>query len=179
GTSVDLRADEVGVLRRAVIAPDRHLANRGDGTARLRRELRDGAVVIEARHREPAIVRDVRSVVARDQAVRVAGIPDDEDADAARGPLERAPLRDEDRAVLADEVASLLALAARFRSDEERPIDAAEGLVGVVRELEPGKERKGAVRDLHRDAFERRHRLGDLEKLEHDLTLGAEDAAAC
>src|SRR2546421_2675460 len=48
--AVGLGLEHVRILRRRVVAPDRHLADRGDRLADLLRELRGGAVVIETHH---------------------------------------------------------------------------------------------------------------------------------
>ena len=49
--AVDRRVAEVRILRRRVIAPDRHAADVVDVRAGLLGELRERAVVVEARHR--------------------------------------------------------------------------------------------------------------------------------
>ena len=55
------------------------IADGGDVHAGLFRELRLGAIFVEARHGEPAVARHVWRVVHGDEAIRVARIADDED----------------------------------------------------------------------------------------------------
>ena len=63
-------------IARFVTSRDRH--------AGLLRELGLGPVLVEARHREPAVGGHVGRVRPGDQAVRVARVADDEDAHVAR-----------------------------------------------------------------------------------------------
>jgi len=75
----------------------------GDGgrvDAGFLRELGDGPVLIEHRHREPPIAAHRRGIVHRDQAVGVAGIAHNEHADVAGGvPRDGLALAGEDLAV--------------------------------------------------------------------------------
>ena len=91
GLAVDLGVEHVGVLRGRVVAPDRHLRDGGAVHAGLGRQLRDGAVVVEARHgREPARV-EVLGVALRDQRVRVGGVADHEHLHVALGAARTGP----------------------------------------------------------------------------------------
>ena len=90
--------------------------------AGLLRQLRLGAVLVEARHREPAVGGDVGRVGAGDQAVRVARVADDEHADVARRVVvDGLALGPEDPAVDREQVAALHARLAGDRADEQRP----------------------------------------------------------
>ena len=64
-----------------MIAPDRHVGDFGNVDACFLSELCLRAVFVEHRHCEPTIIRDTFCVVHRDQAVGVARVADDENAD--------------------------------------------------------------------------------------------------
>ena len=134
GAAADTGVGEVGVLGGAVVPPDRDVRDLRHGPACLAREEALGAVVVQARHGEPAVARDAWGVARCDEAVRVAGVGDDQDAHVAgRQPIEGLALSGKDRPVVEDEVAALHALAARLAPDEERPLDVAEGGLGLAR----------------------------------------------
>ena len=114
--------------------------------AGLLRQRRHRPVVVEARHRRPALGGDVPAVAVGDQAVRVARVADDQDAHVAGGVLgERLALADEDLAVHAEQVLALHARLAREGADEERPVDAVERLVRVVGDDDVLQRREAAV----------------------------------
>ena len=147
----------------------------GHGDLQLGRQLRDRAVVIEAQHRGEPLVRDVGSVVHRDQAVRVRRVAHDEHFHVIGGRVvQRLALDGEDLAVLAQQLGALHALRPRPRADQQRDVDAVERVVRVVVQIEPGQQRKGAVDQLHRDAIQRAHRGRNLEQAQIDGLVGAE-----
>jgi len=80
----------------------------------------------------------------------------------------------EDLAVLGEQLGALHALRARARADEQRDVDAVEGVVGVLVQVEPGEQGKGAVDDLHRDTLQGAHRGRYLEQPQVDRLVGAE-----
>ena len=63
----------------------------GPGPTGLLRELRLRTVLVEPGHREPAVGRHLGGVRARDEAVRVARVADDEDADVLDAAARRWP----------------------------------------------------------------------------------------
>src|SRR5262249_3597048 len=63
-------------------------------------------------------------------------------------------------------------------ADEERVVDALEGLARVVAGLDAVDQREGAVHELHDDAVQRAERGRDLEHREHERLVGAEEVAA-
>jgi hypothetical protein len=83
--AADLAVEQVGVLRSRVVAPDRHLLDVGDLGVELLRDLGDGAVVVEPRHRREATRVEILGVAHRDQGIRVGRVADDEDLDVALG----------------------------------------------------------------------------------------------
>ena len=117
-------------------------------------------------------------VGAGDQAVRVAGVADDQDAHVGGGVLGDGPaLRLEDAAVDAEEVAALHARLAGDGADEERPRRAVEGGLEVRGGDDVVHQREGAVVDLHDDALEHPHGRLDLEQAQHDRLVLAEELA--
>ena len=175
----DARVLRVRVLRRRVIPPDRHVGDDVHRHAGLPRELRLGAVLVEPRHREPAVGRHVRCVAPRDQAVRVARVADHEDAHVVGGVgVDRLTLRLEDLAVHREQVAALHALLARDGPDEQRPGRAVESGLEVARRLDSREQRERTVVELHGDALEGLHRRLDLQEAQHHRLVGAEEVAA-
>src|SRR5687768_3099510 len=106
-----------------MVAPDGDVADSGGIHAGFFRELGLGAVLIEARHGEETIGREVASIVHGDEGVGIAGVTDDVDADVAGGVfLDGLALADEDFAVDAEKVLALHALLARNAADEQGPV---------------------------------------------------------
>jgi hypothetical protein len=63
-----------------MIAPNRHVCDRGNFGAGFVRQLRFCAIFVEPRHRKPTIAWDRLRVIHRDQAIRITGISNYEDA---------------------------------------------------------------------------------------------------
>ena len=70
-----------------MVAPDANIGDRGDVQAGLPGKLRLGAILVQARHGEEPVPRDVRRVVHGDQAIRIAGIAHHQDAHVRGGVL--------------------------------------------------------------------------------------------
>ena len=175
----DLGVEEVGVLGRRVVAPDRHVRDVGDRGAGLRGELRDRAVVVEPGERREPLPRDVGRVGHRDQGVGVGGVAGDADAYVGGGDgVEGLALRGEDRAVGLQQVAALHARAARPGADQQGEVDAVEDGVRVGADLDPGQGRERAVVELHHDALERLQGGLDLEQPQLDRGVLAEQVTA-
>ena len=121
---------------------------------------------------------DIAGVIEGDEAVGVAGIADDEDADiGGGGALDGLALTDEDLAVDVEEVLAFHALFAGDAADEEGPVHAAEGFVHVGSGDDALEEREGAVVEFHDDALEGWEGGFDFEELEDDRLIGAEHGA--
>ena len=175
GLAADLGVGEVGELRGGVVAPDGDVGDVLDQHAGLLGELRLGPVLVEAGHGEPAVGGDVGGVAAGDEAVGVAGVADDEDADVLRRVVvDGLTLGAEDAAVDLEQVTALHAGLAGDGADEQRPAGAVERLgerAGGDDALEQGIR---LVLELHDQALERLHRRLDLEEPQHDRLVVAE-----
>ena len=105
-------------------------------------------------------------VVGHTTAIRVVGgdLVDD------------AALSGEDLAVVREEIGALHAGATGFCADEEGPVGVLEANLGGIGEDHVLQERKGAVVELHGDAFESFHGFfeGDFDELKHDRLVGTE-----
>ena len=142
------------------------------------RELRFGAVFVQARHGEQAVARDVRRVVHGDEAIGVAGIADDEDAHVARGVfLDGLALADENLAVDAEQILALHAGLARHAADEQRPVHAAKPFVQVGRRHDALEQRKRAIVQFHHHAVERGQRGFNFDQMQNDGLVRAEHRA--
>ena len=173
--AVHLGVVEVGELGDRVVAPDGHVADVVDRGAGALRELRDGAVVVEAGHRREATGIEVGRVVHGDERVGVGRVADHQDLHVLLGAVaERLALRLEDATVGAEQVGALHARLARHRAHQQGDIGVAERDVGVVGAHHVGEQREGAVVELHLHAVERAERRRDLEQLEDDGGVGAE-----
>ena len=127
GLAVDGAEIEIRILRRGMIAPDQHLADLGHVAAGFLGELRNRAVVIEARHRGEIARVQVLRVGARDHGVGVGRIADHQHADiAVRHLVHRLALRGEDLRVGHEQVLALHAGTARPRADQQRGVAVLE-----------------------------------------------------
>ena len=170
----DLGVVEVGEHAGAVVAPDAKLGDLIDGDAGLLRELGLGAVLIKAGHGEELLVGNVGCALHGDEAVGVAGVADNEDADAGFSVVvDRFALADKDFAVDPEEVGALHALLAGDGSDEECPVDVLEAFAEVGSLNDLGEEGEGTVVELHGDTFEGGHAGLDLHEVEGDRLVGA------
>jgi hypothetical protein len=161
-----------------VVAPDDEVVDGGDRDLELGGELRDRAVLVEARHRREALLGDVGRVGRRDQRVGVGGIADHEDLHVVGGAdVQRLALRLEDCAVGLEQVGALHPLGPRPRPDEQRHVDAVEALLGIVVDVDGLQQRERAVLELERGALGGLDRLRDLEQRQLDLLVGAEQLA--
>ena len=173
-----LAVEQVGVLRRRVVAPDRHPPDVGDRRAELLGDLRDRPVVVEPCHRREPTRVEVGCVRHRDQGVGVGRVADDEDLDVALGGTrQRRALRLEDPAVGRQQIGALHPRLARHRADEQCHVGVTERDVGVVGAHDVGEQREGAVVELHPHTLERTERRRDLEQLQGDGRVGPEHRA--
>lgn len=167
---------KVGELGGTVVAPDTDIGDLGGLYACSSGDLGFGAIFIEAGHGEPTVCGHVGGVAKGDEGIGVAGIGDDDDAHIIGGAVvDGLTLTDEDCAIGADEIAALHACLTGHTTDEQCPVDAIKGDVGVITGDDALKEGLGAVVEFHDDAFKRLHCLGDFQNLEDDGLVSAED----
>ncbi len=149
------------------------------GAAGLGGQLRQRPVVVQTGQRGEALLRDVGGVGHRDQRVGVGRVAGHADADVVgRDLVERLALGGEDRAVGLEQVAALHALGAGAGADEQGEVRAVEDGVRVVADLDAGQRRERAVVELHDDALERLEGRGDLQQLQLDRGVLAEQVPA-
>ncbi len=74
--------------------------------------------------------------------------------------------------------AALHSCAARASADEQRDVDAVEGDVRIVGDLDSGEQRKRAVVELHRGSLRSLDGGGNLEQAQRDRRVGPEHRAA-
>ena len=172
--------EDVRVLGRRVVAPDRHVGDVIDLRAGLLGELRDRAVVVEPHHRREALARDVGGVALRDQAVGVRGIADDEHLDVRRGVIvERLALRLEDAAVGLAAGRCAPSPSTRGRAPTSSAmLTPSNALFGIVVDVDSGEQRERAVVELHRRALGGLDRRGDLQQRQLDGGVRAEQLPA-
>ena len=139
-----------------------------------------GRGLVEHGHGEPSVPRHAvaRGSSGADQRVRVARVADHQHAAVVgRVAGDRLALAGEDAAVDAQQVLALHPLPARDGADQERPVGAVEGLIGVGGADDRVEQREGAVLELHAHAVERRQGGRQLQQLEPDRGVRAEHLA--
>ncbi len=87
GPALDPGVGEIGILRVGVVAPDGDVGHVFAADACFLGQGGTGAVVVEPRHRGPALDGNASPVIDSDQAVGIAGIADDQDAHVGGGVL--------------------------------------------------------------------------------------------
>jgi len=119
-------------------------------------------------------------VVARDQAVGVAGVADHQDADvAARNRVQGFALLGEDAGVGAQQVAPFHALLAGHCAHHQGPAGAVERLAGVAGGDHVAEQREGAVLQLHHHPVQGLKGRFDLEQAQHERLVWPQGLAGC
>ena len=133
----------------------------------LVRQLRQRAVVIQARHGREVARIEIAGVACGDERVGIGGIADHQHLHVAVGDfVERAALHGKDLRVGEQQVLALHARAARARADQQRHLTVAEREARVVGRHHLPECWKRAVVQLHHHALQRRERRGDLEQMQ-------------
>ena len=136
-------------------------------TPSLGRELADGAVVVEPRHRGEAIRGLAVGVALRDERVGVRRVADHEDPDVVgRAGGHRLALRREDRAVGFEQVRALHALRARPRADESPTLDSLKAVFRVVVDVDPASSGNAQSKSRGRRPRRALTRGRDLEEVQ-------------
>ena len=176
--AVDHAEIEVGVLGRGMIAPDQHAADTRHVAAGLLGQLRDGAVVIETRHRGEIARVEIFGVGARDHGVGVGRIADHQYADIAiRHFVHGLALRREDLRVGHEQVLALHAGTARPGADQQRGLTVLEGHARIVGGDDPVERGERAVIEFHHHAGELRQGGRDLQQVQVHRGIGTQHLA--
>ena len=159
-----------------MIAPNGNIAHLGNMGACLGGELSGGPVLIESRHGEPAISRDVGSIVHRDKAVGVARVSNHKDANIGSSrTLNGLPLPRKDLSIDAEQVSALHTCLARDAPDKQGPVGVAETLVEIASGTNIAEKREGTVVQLHDDTLQSLHGRLDLKQVERDRLIRSEE----
>ena len=178
GVASDACLVEIRIHRRAVVAPDGDVGNLIDAHPGLLGQLCLGAVLVEHGHREPAVGTDLPRRIHGDEAVRIAGVADDQRADVRRGvALDGLALTGEDLAVDAEQVFALHALLAGHAAHEQGPVHAAEAFVEAGGRNHSLEQRESAVVEFHHHAAEGLECGFDFDQVENDRLSGSEHRA--
>ena len=134
--------------------------------------------MVEAHHRGEARRGDVRRSVLGDGGVGIRGVAHDEDAHVVGGTVvDGLALGAEDARVGLEQVGALHALAARHGTHQVRDVGALECTVDVVEDLNAGQGRERTVVELHGGALGGLDGLGDLQQVQLDGHVRAEQLA--
>ena len=174
-TAPDQRVLIIRKLRRRMVPPHPHLRHLRVGHPGPPGEQALCPVLVEAHHREPAVLGHLGRVRPGDQAVRVARVADHEHTYVRCRLLgDGTTLRLEDPAVDAEQVLPFHSCLAGHRPDQQSERGAPKGRREVARRLDVDEKGEGAVLQLHHDTLERLHSRLDLEQAQHDRLVLAE-----
>ncbi len=158
-----------------MVAVDEELRDLGDRRAGLPGQQRAAAVLVQTHHGGEAVLAQAPGLAGGDHAVGVAGIADHRDPRiVGRDLVDRTALRDEDLAVVLEQISPFHPGAARLGADQQAPVCIFECGVRIAGQDHVLQQRESAVLQLHRHAaqcllrsFDR-----DLQELEdHRLVL--------
>ena len=168
---------DVGELCGGVVAPHCHPVQAGDRRPESLGDLGQGTVVVQPCHRGDGTGRQPAGGRG-DGGVGVRRVTDHEDADARVGVGgDGLTLRAEDAAVVGEQFGALRTLAPGLGTDEERRVRPGEGDGGVIGDGDGTEQREGGVLQLHGHTLGGGGGRGDLQEVEVDDGVAAEDLA--
>ena len=175
----NLGVADIRVHGRRVVSPDSHLLDVGGPGASLESELSQSSVVVETGHGSEAGGGEIGSVGLADEGVGVGGVADD-DSLAVTGGVVVDGLADidEDSAVVLEKVTTLHTRATRLGTDKEVVVDVLEGSGEIAGDDDLIKEREGTVMELSLDTTEDLLLEGQIEEVEDDTLVLAEELTA-
>src|SRR5579859_1329431 len=171
--AVDYGVLKIGILRRGVIAPNRHISHPGHIHAGFASQLRFGAVLIEPGHGKKSISRYTGCVAHGDEAIRIAGIAHNQYAYVSGGAsLNRLALAYENLTVDAQKVLPLHAGLARHAAHQQCPIHTSEPFIERGRRYHSLEQRESAIVQFHHYTAESRDSWFDFQQVkDHRLVL--------
>ena len=135
--------------------------------------------MVQAHHGSEALCRDVLSVGCGNHGVGVGRVADNQNLDVVCCVIiQCSTLRAEDLAVGAQQCGALLALAARLCTDQEGGVGTVECLCRIIGDVDASQKREGGVKQLHGDAFGGVQRRSDLQQVQLNRGLRAENRTA-
>ena len=174
----DLGMEGIWILGGTVIAPNRDLLDIGVGDTSLLGQLRDGAVVIQARHRRKALGGHIGRIALGDQAVGVGRVADHEDAHiCCRIGVDRLALHRKDRSIGTQQILTLHPLTARACTNQQGPVDIFESGIGIITEHHAGQQGESTVIQFHRHPIKGRQRWCDFQHVQDHWLIGAKKIA--
>ncbi len=150
----------------------------GIGNAGLLGQLRNGTILVQPRHSEPAIGRNFWSVAHRDQAIRITRIAHHQDADIVRScRLNRLTRVGKDRTIDADQVSTFHSLLTGNTADTNDKVTILEADVEMVAVSfdDTVQCRESTVIKLHVNAVEGRHHRRNFHKVQDNGLIRPED----
>jgi len=176
--AANLRVHKVRNLRRGVVTPDAHVADRFVENARLESELALGAVFIELGERVKVARVEVWRVRERDERVRVARVTDNDHLARGLGHIiQSLALLDENLTIHLEQVAAFHTRTARLGADEQRPVGVFKNLSGIDSNVNLAKKREQTILQLHSHALERVSRSLAPEQSQNNGLVWSKDGA--
>ena len=140
--------------------------------------MRLGPVFIQAGHCKPTLGWNAPRVIHGNEAVRVARIPDDENANIGCGVLfNRLSLAGEDLAVNAEKIVPFHSSLAGNASHEKCPVRVFEAFIEVAGGHDIREQRKRTIFELHDNALEGIHCGRNFEKVQSNRLVGTKHAS--
>ena len=162
-----------------MVSPDSHLLDVGDLGVGLESELGQGTVVIQTGHGRETGGGEIWGVSLADQSVGVGGVANDDGLDiTGRVVVDGLANIDEDLTVVLEEIGTLHAWSTGLGTDEEVVVDILEGNGEVARNNDIVEEGEGAIVQLSLDSLEDLLLEGEVEKVEDDTLVLAEEFTA-
>ena len=162
-----------------MVTPDSHLLDISDLGVGLEGELGEGTVVIKTGHSSKGRSREIGSVSLADQCVGVGRVADNNGLGiASTVVIDGLADIDEDSAVVLEKVTTLHTRAARLGTDKEVVVDVLEGSGEVAGDDDLIEEREGTVMELSLDTTEDLLLEGQIEEVEDDTLVLAEELTA-
>lgn len=176
--AVDDGVSDIGVHGGRVVSPDGHLLDGGGHVTGLEGELSEGSVVVESGHGGEVGNGNIGSVALADESVGVGGVSDNNGLDVTRGVVVDG-LTDinEDLAVVLEEIGTLHSGASGLGSNEEVVVNVLEGGGEVGGDDDFVEEGEGTIVELGLDTLEDLFLEGEVEEVENDSLVFAEELA--
>jgi hypothetical protein len=136
--------------------------------------------VIQARQRRDILRVHVRCRAREDSSVCVGRVADNNALDGGLRVLrERRTLTVEDTDILRHHILALHALLARKRAEEDGIVHILEAFVWVGGCQDAGEQRVSQVLELHDNPAQHLDGWRDIQQMQDDRLVGAEDRATC
>ena len=125
--------EQIWILSRGVVTPNRHLGDCGDWLSKFLGDLADRTIVVQTGHRCEATGIQSLGILLSDQSIGVGGVTDHKNFDVALGTTgQRLALRLKNASIGAQKVCSLHTSLAGHSAHEKCYISVSKGHIGII-----------------------------------------------